>query len=123
MLHPRFRHRTRIPIRPLQIRKIARDALLELLHPCLELVLGEVAIPAVHRFELAAIDRHQRIGKQVHVPAQQHKLPTHPPDRFAVVAAKVSDRLEVRRELAGEPDQLHVALRLAFQSAAGLQAV
>src|SRR5207244_7341062 len=36
---------------------------------------------------------------------------------------EVGDRLEVRHQLAREPDQLHVALRLPLQSAAGLNAV
>ena len=54
---------TGAPIGSIQARQIPGNALLELLHPGLQLVLGEVPIPAVDCFELAAIDGHQGIGK------------------------------------------------------------
>ena len=44
-------------------------------------------------------------------------------DGGTVVAAKVRDGLEVRREASGEPDHFEVALGLTFQSAAGGHAV
>src|ERR1700719_4035460 len=93
MLHSRLGHRARITIRPIQIRQVAGDTLLELLHPCPELVLGEVPIPAVDPLELAAIDRHERIGEQVQATAQE--LPAHPPNGQAVVLAEIRNGLEV----------------------------
>jgi hypothetical protein len=96
---------------------------LQLLHARLELVLGEVPIAPVDRLELAPIDGHQRFAEQVQVPAQHHKLPTHAPDRLAVVLPKVRNRLEVRCQPSREPDQLDVALALALQSPARLDPV
>jgi hypothetical protein len=58
-------------------------------------MLREVPIAPLDRLELAAIDGDQRIAEQVQAPAQDHKLPAHPPDRLTVVAAKVRNRLEV----------------------------
>jgi hypothetical protein len=86
-------------------------------------MLREVPITPVDRFELAAIDSDQRIAKQVQAPAQKHKLPAHPPDRLAIVAPEVRNRLEVRAQPPRQPDQFHITLGLAFQAAAGLYAV
>src|SRR5579864_8938553 len=54
--------------------------------------------------------------------AQDHKLPADSPDRLTVVAAEVRNRLEVGTQPTRQPDQLHT-LGLAFQAAAGLNAV
>ena len=55
--------------------------------------------------------------------AQQDELAADLADGFAVVAAEVGDRLEVRRQPPGEPDQLDVALRFALQPTARRHAV
>ena len=49
----------------LQRRHVALDAGLDLLHPLLQLGLGEVLVPGVHRLELAAVDRRHGVGEQV----------------------------------------------------------
>ena len=46
--------------------------------------------------------------------------PAHAADRRAIVLAEVRDRLEVRRQAAGEPHQLDIALGLALQAPARL---
>ena len=51
------------------------------------------------------------------------ELPAHLPDGRAVVLAEVRYGLEVRRQPSGQPDQLHVSLRLALQAPARLDAV
>ena len=123
MLDPRFRHQRRLPVRSIQFRQIARDALLQLLHPRLELAVGEVLVAIVDRFELAAIDRDDRLGEQLQIAAQDDELPAHAADRLAVIFAKVGDRLEVRRQSSGQPNQLDVALGLALEPPARLNPV
>ena len=88
-----------------------------------ELAVGEVLVAVVDRLELAAVDGHCGVGKQLHLPAQQDELAADPADRLAVVAAEVGDGLEVGHQPTREPDQLDVALRLAFEPPAGLDAV
>jgi hypothetical protein len=61
--------------------------------------------------------------EQPDLAAQLHELTAGLADAGAVVAAEVGDRLEVRGEPAGEPDQLEVALRLALEASARGQPV
>ena len=61
--------------------------------------------------------------EQPHLATQLDELPAHSADRLAVVLPKVGDRLEVRHQSAGEPDQLDVALGLTLQPPARLDAV
>jgi len=89
----------------------------------LQLAVGEVLVAVVDRLELTAVDGDDALGEQLHPTAQQHELLADLANRLAVVAAEVSDRLEVRCQTPGEPDQLEVALRLGLQAAAGLHPV
>ena len=89
----------------------------------LDLASGEVAVPAVHRLELAAIDRDDCVREDLHVPAEADEPAAHRGDRAAVVLAEVGDGLEVRRQPASQPDQFQVPLCLPLQTAAGLDAV
>ena len=78
--------------------QVPLDTLIDLLQPALHLRPGEVAIAIVDRLELAAIDGHEGIGKQVELAAQHHELATHQADRFTVVFEKICDGLEVWRQ-------------------------
>jgi hypothetical protein len=89
----------------------------------LELMRREVLVPIVHSLELAAVDCHQRLAEQADVATRFDELATDLADRRAVVAAEVGDRLKVGRQTPCQPYQLNVALRLAFESAAGLNPV
>ena len=111
------------PIRTVKLSQVAADAFLQLRHALLEFVVGEVLIPIVDRLELAAVDRHDCLREQIEPAAQHDEFTTDIADRLAVVPAKVGDGLEVRRQAPGQPHQLNVALRLAFQAPTGLQAV
>jgi hypothetical protein len=71
----------------------------------------------------AAVDGDDRLREQIELAAQHDELPAHVADGTAVVAAEIGNGLEVRREPTGEPHQLDVALALAFQAAAGLNAI
>ena len=66
---------------------------------------------------------HDRLGKQLQVPAQLHEAAADVADALAVVVAEVGNGLEVRRQSTGQPHQLDVALRLALQTPAGRDAV
>jgi len=74
--------------------------------------------PRVDGFELAAVDRNDRLAKQFKAPAQHHKLTSDLADSLAVVFAEIGYRLEVRHQAAGQPHQLDVALALPLQIAA-----
>jgi hypothetical protein len=93
------------------------------LYSNLDLVLREVAIPMIHRLELAAVHGHHRLGEQRHIAAHHDELRADFANRLAVVLPEVGDRLEVRHQPPGEPDQLDVALRLTLQPTTRLNAV
>ncbi len=126
LLEPRnsaFRDQGRLPIRTVELGQIPADAFLQLRHALLELVVGEVLVAVVDRLELAAVDRHDRFGEQIEPTAQHDEFATDVTDRLAVVPAKVSDGLEVRRQAPRQPHQLNVALGLALQTPTGLQVI
>ena len=89
----------------------------------LELGGGEVLVAVVDGLELAAVDGHQRLGKQIQPAAQHDELAAHSADGASVVLAEVGDGLEVGREPPGEPHQLEIALRFALEPAARGDAV
>ena len=66
-----------------------------------EFALREVLVPIVDRLELAVVDRDHRLGEQFQLAAQLNELPAHPANRFAVVLAKIGNRLKVRHQPAG----------------------
>jgi hypothetical protein len=69
VLHACLGHRAWVAVGAVQVRQIAGDALLELLHARLELVFGEVPVSTIDRLELTAVDRHQRVGEEVQAAA------------------------------------------------------
>jgi hypothetical protein len=56
-----------------------------------------VFVPVVHLFELTTVNRYYRIAKQLKFPAHHDEAPTNITDARAVVAAKVSNCLKIRR--------------------------
>ena len=90
---------------------------------CIDLAGGEVAVAAVDGLELAAVDGDDGVREQLEVAAQANEAAADIADADAVVVAEVGDGLEVRRQPAGEPHQFDVALRLALQAAARLDAI
>ena len=56
-------------ISTVQLFKISIKALFNLFHAPLHLGTCEVPAAVVHRFELAAINRHDGVGKQIELPA------------------------------------------------------
>lgn len=83
----------------------------------------KVLIAVVDRLELAPIDGDDGLGEQLELPAQDDELPADVADRRAVVLAEVGDRFEIRHELAGQPNEFNVALRLALQAPARLDSI
>ena len=59
-----------LPVGRVKLAQIARDALLKLSAPPLHLRSGEVLIPVVHGFELAAIDGDARYREETHLTAE-----------------------------------------------------
>src|SRR5262249_52176553 len=83
---------------PVQRPQVTRDAGVNLLHPPGDLGDGVIFVAVVHCFELTAVDRNNGMSEELEPTAKLDKLPTHRPDRRAVVLAKVGDRLEVGRQ-------------------------
>ena len=86
---------------------------LNLRQAALHLGPREVPVAVIDGLELAAVDNHQRLGKEVQTTAQDNKLTTHAANRLFVVLAKVGYCLVVRHQTTGEPHQFHVAGPLA----------
>jgi hypothetical protein len=91
--------------------------------PPLHLGRGEVLVTVVHRLELAAVNGDDRFGEQIEPLAQHDELPAYLADRRTIVFAEVGNGLEVRHQPSGQPHQFDVALRLALQPTAGLDAI
>jgi hypothetical protein len=47
---------------------------------------------------------HDRLGEQLQIPTKDDELAAYAEDRFAIIFAKVGDRLEVRRQSSVEPN-------------------
>src|SRR5437868_12467833 len=110
-----LRHREPLAIRAIKLPEVAVDAFVDLLQALLHFGLGEVPVPRVDRFKLAAVDRNARIAKEIDAPAKHHKLTADVADRLAVVLAKIGYRFEIRRQAASQPDELDVALALPLK--------
>src|SRR5215510_3270367 len=106
-----------------ELREIARDAVLQLLAPPLHLALRKVLVARVDSLELRAINGHARLRQQSHLAAQLDELRTYLLDGRAIVLAKVGDRLVIGREPLQKPDNLQIASRLTLQPATRLDAI
>src|SRR5215472_7334284 len=80
----------------LQRRQAALDALLNLLLALVDLARREVAIAAVNRLELAAVNGHDRLAEELQLPAQLYEAAAHVADANAVIPSEVGNGLEVR---------------------------
>ena len=83
----------------------------------------KVPVAGVRSLELAAVNNHQPLTKQVQTAAQDDKLTTYTTNRLAVVLAEVRNRLVVRQQPLGQPHQFHVALGFSLNTTAGLDPV
>jgi len=81
------------------------------------------SLAVVHSLEFAAINRDAGAIEQVQVAAERDEPAAHAPDRWAIVAAEVSDGFEIGPKLPDKPNQLDIALALALQPARRLNLV
>ena len=88
-----------------------------------QLLLVVVAVARVDRRQLRAVNGHQFAAEQFQLVAEQMELPVHELEAGAVLAAKVGDGLEVRRQLAQQPEHFQVALTFGLQQARGTHAM
>lgn len=68
-----------------------------------DLALGEVAIPVVHRLELAAVDRDALALQRADTAAEFDELGAGPADDGTIVAPEADNGLVVGDQLAGQP--------------------
>src|SRR5215203_4136903 len=118
-----LRHRFPLTIGAVELREITGNALVNLRQTALHLGLGEVPIPRVDGFELAAVDRNARFAEQFKTAAQHHELAANPADGLAIILAEVGYGLEVRHQASGQPNQFDVALALPLQTPARLHSI
>ena len=110
-------------IRLVHLFKIAVETVVNALQFPLQFGLREIAITAIHRLDARAIHGNQFPPVQVKFPAQPHKLPKDFPERIPIVTTEVRNRLEVRPQLAQQPDHFKVAMRLRLQTTARPDAI
>ena len=79
---------------------------------------GEVAILVVDRLDPRAVHCQQLATEQIQLLAEQHELTEHWAEGLAVIAAEISDGLEVGLQVTQQPDDLDIAVGLGFQAAA-----
>src|SRR5918993_5447947 len=106
------------PDRLVESLQIACDARLDLRHLLGQLGSGEVALVAVDGLELGPVERDLAASEQPKAAAQEDERAAGVADRLSVVTPEVGQGLEVRRELAGQPDQLEIATSLALEATA-----
>src|SRR6476619_8415365 len=118
-----YRHRITLAVGSLQLRQVARDALVDPLKTPFHLGLGEVLIARIDRLEFGTVDGDARHVQQIKLAAQRHEGTADLTNRLAVVLAEIRNGLEVRRQLPRQPDQLDVALAFALKAAARRNAI
>src|SRR5438477_8075570 len=77
-----------------------------------------VASRIVNRLELGSINGYKFPAKEIQLSAKQVELPEDRLKSLRIVLSEIRDGLEVRRQLAHQPDKFQVAPALAFQTPA-----
>ena len=98
--------------------KITGHALVDLILAPLHLGDRHIAVPIIHRLELATVDRDTRFGQQTKHPAKIDKLSTDLADGFTVILPKLGNRLVIGLQTAGQPHYFHIATGFAFKPTA-----
>jgi hypothetical protein len=107
----------------IELRKIARDTLLQLGAAPFYLRASKVLIAVVHRLELASINRNARLREQAHPATHFDKLHADLLDRWPIILAKVGNGLVIGDKSARQPHHLDIARSLPLQPTARLNTV
>ena len=107
-------HRITTAVGGLQLRYVARNALLDPLQTPFHLGFGEVLIARIDSLEFGTIDGDARLAQQIKLAAQHHEGTANLTNGLAVVLTEIRNGLEVRCQMPRQPDQLDVALALAL---------
>src|SRR5271157_1019775 len=121
VLEPRnlcLRHRIATAVGSLQLRYVARDALLDPLQTPFHLGLGEVLIARIDSLEFGTIDGDARLAQQIKIAAHRHEATANLTNGLAIVLAEIRNGLEVRRQMPRQPDQLDITLAFALKASA-----
>ena len=118
-----LRHHITSAIGSLQLRHVALNALLDPLKTPFHLGLGEVLIARIDRLEFGTINGDARHAQQIKLAAQRHEGTADLTNGLAVVLAEIRNGLEVRRQLAGQPDQLDITLAFTLKPSARRNAI
>jgi hypothetical protein len=85
--------------------------------------VGEITILVVDRLDPGAVNRDQFPAKKIELAAEQHELTEDRAEGLVVDAAEISDRFEVRLQVAQQPNDFDVAMGLGFQTPARPNAI
>ncbi len=110
-------------VRTVQLLQVTLEALVTCLKFTPEPGCRDVPATVVDRLDPGAIHGQEFTAIQVEPVAEQHELPEHLPEGCPVRPPKVGNRPEVRTQPPQQPDDLRIAVRFRFQSAAGTEPV
>ena len=80
-------------------------------------------IARIDRLEFGTINGDARHAQQIKLAAQRHEGTADLTNGLAVVLAEIRNGLEVRRQLAGQPDQLDITLAFTLKPSARRNAI
>src|SRR4029077_513981 len=83
----------------LQLRYVARDALLNPLQTPFHLGFGEVLISRIDSFEFGSVNGDARLAQQIKLAAQCHEGTANLTNGLAIVLPEIRDGLEVRCQM------------------------
>ena len=106
-------------VRDIQLLQIAIQLLFAFAEASLQLCFCEITIPAIYGLQAGAIDGNQLAAVQIELPAENNERPEDLSECGPVVTPEVSDRFEIGRKTAHQPDDLNVAPCFSFQASAG----
>ena len=82
----------------------------------LHLGFREVLVARIDGLEFGPVDGNAGLAEQIELVGTAVQTRGRPRNRLTVVLAEISDRLEVRRQLARQPHQLDIPLTLPLQA-------
>jgi hypothetical protein len=99
--------------------KVPVDLLVDLLQAVLELGAGEISVAGVGCLELGPVEGDELAAEQSGALAELDEAAAKVADGLAIGLAEIGDGLEVGRQTFEQPNDLEVAVGLAFEGAAG----
>ena len=110
-------------VRAIEFGHIPVDGCIDLAQTPVQLLPREALRLGVDGFELAAVDCDDAGVQKIDVAAEGDELRAHLANGGTIVTTEIGDRLEVRCQSSGQPDELQVPPALALEATRGLDLV